>query len=172
MEHEHCGSCGFDGSEFDPDRLLAALHELGPNWDDLLSRAGSLLRERPAPGTWSAIEYAAHSRDITVLHLWGVEQALGGGEPIIPAVDDDLIESAAANYGDEDPRSVVVALADAANRMADLAADAGQLAWDRGITIGTSRNTVRRLLEHALHDSRHHVADVANGLTDLRGRPD
>jgi hypothetical protein len=41
--------------------------------------------------------------------------------------------------------------------------------WSRGLTIGDDRSDVRRLLEHALHDSQHHLADVERGLTTLRG---
>ena len=37
-----------------------------------------------------------------------------------------------------------------------------------GSTIGGERSDVRRLLEHALHDSQHHLADVERGLTQLR----
>ena len=41
-------------------------------------------------------------------------------------------------------------------------------AWSRGLTIGTDRSDVRRLLEHALHDSSHHLVDVERGLARLR----
>ena len=39
--------------------------------------------------------------------------------------------------------------------LAALADDAGPHVWSRGLTIGDSRSDVRRLLEHALHDSLH-----------------
>jgi len=170
VEHELCPTCGFDGGDFDADRLLDALRRLGPRWGDLLGQAGALVAVRPAPETWSAIEYAAHSRDITTLHLWGVEQALVGDEPVLPEIAaDELIQSAAATYAGEDPQTVVGALAEAADRMAEVAGDAGERAWDRGMTLGASRSSVRRLLEHALHDSQHHLADVATGLDSLRG---
>jgi len=119
---------------------------------------------------WSAIEYAAHSRDITALHAYCVEQALTIDEPVFRAIEgDDLIEAAAATYGDLDPDDVATALATHATRLAQLAADAPRAAWSRGLTIGDSRSDVRRLVEHALHDSLHHVDDVERGLARLRG---
>jgi S-DNA-T family DNA segregation ATPase FtsK/SpoIIIE len=170
MGHERCDACGFDGADWDDGELLVALRALGPAWDALLSDAGPELRVRPAPATWSAIEYAAHSRDITALHVYGVEQALTGEEPVLPGIEADvLIESAAATYADADPVTVVSALGNHAGRLADLAAGAGPGSWGRGITIGTSRSDVRQLLEHALHDARHHLDDVARGLSALRG---
>ena len=56
-------------------------------------------------------------------------------------------------------------------RLADLAQESGPASWSRGITIGDSRSDVRGLLEHALHDSHHHLVDVDNGLAILRSRP-
>jgi hypothetical protein len=170
MEHERCEACGFDGATYDDAALLAAVRDLGPRWRALIASAGAELRLRPAPEVWSAIEYAAHSRDITALHGFGVEQALTIDEPVLPGIDaDELIESAAATYADADPEQVANALESEANRLAQLADDAGPEQWSRGLTIGDERAEVRRLLEHALHDSLHHVGDVERGLSSLQG---
>jgi len=170
MDHECCDACGFRGSRYDNASLIAALRQLGPSWRTVLDDAGSELRVRPEPQVWSAIEYAAHSRDITALHAFGVEQALTFHEPVYPAiVADDLIDAAAASYIGDDPEAVADALDAHACRLARTATDAGEQAWQRGLTIGDERSTVRRMLEHALHDSLHHVDDVERGLLLLRG---
>ena len=104
MEHEHCAACGFDGSRYSDEALLAAVRELGQKWKALLGNAGTDLRVRPQPRVWSAIEYAAHSRDITALHAFGVQQALTQDEPSYPPIEsDELIETAAAIYGEAAP---------------------------------------------------------------------
>jgi hypothetical protein len=125
-----------------------------------MATAGSALRTRPEPEVWSAIEYAAHSRDIIALHVYGVEIALTGDEPVLPPIGDDLMESAVATYADLDPELVVTQLATHASRLAEIADDAGSDVWSRGITIGDDRRDVRFMLEHALHDSVHHLGDV------------
>src|SRR5262249_16308245 len=131
--------------------------------------AGSELDIRPAPDTWSALEYAAHTRDVTALHVFGVEQALTGEEPEFPAIDGGaLIDTAGASYHDEDPRGGADGLEREARSPAQVAGDAGPEVWDRGITIGGERSTVRRLLEHALHDATHHLADAERGVQALR----
>jgi hypothetical protein len=168
MEHEVCAACDFDGSRYDADELLVAIRALGPRWQAMLAGAGDDLRRRPAPETWSAIEYAAHSRDITALHVFGVEQALTRDEPAFPAIAGDLADEAAADYNTEDTQSVLAALDASARKLASLAEDAGVGAWSRGLTIGAERSTVRRLLEHALHDSTHHLRDVEIGYASLR----
>jgi len=166
--HEHCDQCGFDGAGYDDAALIEAVRELGPRWRQLLAAAGGELRARPDPQVWSALEYAAHSRDITALHCFGVEQALTRDEPEFPAIEaDELIDAAAATYAAAVPDDVVAALETHTTHLADLAA-AAPAAWDRGLTIGTERQTIRGLVEHALHDSLHHVDDVERGLQRIR----
>ena len=169
MEHERCDACGFNGAGYDNASLLDALRSLGHRWRSVLSETGPELHQRPEPAVWSAIEYAAHSRDVTALHVFGLEQALKLDEPSYPAIGDDLAESAAASYRDADPDLVLDDLDQKATRLAQLAEEAGHDRWSRGLTIGGDRSDVRRLLEHALHDSLHHVDDVERGLARLRG---
>ena len=169
MDHEHCDACDFDGASYEPNPLLDAIRELGPRWRRILLDAGDELRVRPAPQTWSALEYAAHSRDVTALHVFGVEQALTIDEPRFPEIDGSgLVERAAESYTAEDPHVVAMELEDETQKLADLAAAAGPDSWSRGITVGDSHSDVRFLLEHALHDSHHHLVDVRNGLAVLR----
>jgi hypothetical protein len=163
VEHESCEQCGFDGASYGDDALLASIRDLGPRWRALIATAGDKLRRRPAPEVWSALEYAAHSRDITGIHAFGVEHALTNDEPVLPPLDGEtLIASAASTYNDEDLSAVLDALAAEANR---LAANAEiDRNWERGLTVGDARMPVRRMLEHALHDSEHHLDDVTRGL--------
>jgi hypothetical protein len=170
VEHETCNACGFDGADYDDAELLARLRGLGPSWRAVLDGAGSELRIRPAEGVWSAIEYAEHSRDVTALHAFGVEQALTQDEPVFPAVEPGLADAAAVAYGAADPGEVVAALDAAARQLAAHADEAGTDAWSKGLTLGDERVDVRRLLEHALHDSTHHLDDVERGFAQLRGQ--
>jgi S-DNA-T family DNA segregation ATPase FtsK/SpoIIIE len=168
--HEQCDACSFDGAAFSDSQLLDALRALGDRWHTLLASAGGHLRTRPAPATWSAIEYAVHSRDVTRLHAYGVEQALTVDEPRFAPIGDDVINDAVSTAGSADPVEVCDELSAAARRLAQLADDAGVDRWNRGLTVGDARSDVRRLLEHALHDSHHHLDDVERGLATLAAR--
>ncbi len=170
MEPERCEACGFDGARDDEGPLLDAVLAQGPAWRTLLTGAGPELRLRPQPEVWSAVEYAAHTRDVLALHVFGVDQALTVDEPAYPPVGQDLVDSAATTYGQAGADEVAAELTVQAQRLAQLARDAGSGAWTRGLTLGETRMDVRRLLEHALHDSMHHVDDVERGLVQLRHR--
>src|SRR5262249_34261146 len=146
MAHETCEQCHFDGGTYDDEKLLVAIRELGPRWREALAASGDHLRVRPAPAVWSPLEYAAHTRDITARHLCGVEQALTGTEPMLPAVEPGLADAAADDYAEEDPELVAAAIEREANRLAAVAEAAGTDRWKCGITLGTNRSDVRQLL--------------------------
>jgi hypothetical protein len=122
--HERCEACSFDGAAYTDTDLLESLRTLGERWRHQLVAADVRLRTRPAATTWSAIEYAAHSRDVTALHAYGVEQALTGAEPTFPPISDDGANQAASTYGDADPDEVADELTTSALRLAQLADDA------------------------------------------------
>jgi S-DNA-T family DNA segregation ATPase FtsK/SpoIIIE len=167
-EHERCDACGFDGARYDDVALLEAVRALGGQWRVALDSAGAELRLRPAPEVWSALEYAAHTRDIVALHVYGVNEAVTGSETVFPPLAADFADTAAVGYADADVDMVASELDERARRLAQVAEDAGTDAWTRGITVGTSRSDVRRMLEHVLHDATHHLDDVERGLARLR----
>ena len=86
-DHETCDQCGFDGADYDDALLLDELRALGSRWRALLTCAGGAVGERPAPRVWSPLEYAAHSRDVAALHVFGVQEALAEGRPALLEID-------------------------------------------------------------------------------------
>ena len=80
------------------------------------------------------------------------------------------MQSASASYAAQDRGVVGVELENQTGKLADLAEKSGSTSWSRGITIDDSRSDVRFLLEHALHDSYHHLVDVERGLSILKSR--
>ena len=65
-----CEECGFSHQSLPVDDASAALRELGRRYRIPLSRGlkgedlDALLRAHPLEGTWSALEYACHYRDV------------------------------------------------------------------------------------------------------------
>ena len=169
MVYEQCENCGFDASLLSDEELLSALDNLGPAWREHLVDAASHLRTRPAPQVWSAVEYAAHSRDITALHLFGVREALTGREMDFGELpSDELMTETARPYNDLTVEEILTTLSSDAVSMAGIARDAGVGTWENGLRVGGQRQTVRQLLAHALHDSRHHLVDIERNLVLLR----
>ena len=63
---ETCDECGFDAADYTHQDLFGTLRALAPMWRTMTEgMPPSVVVARPASHTWSALEYAAHSRDIT-----------------------------------------------------------------------------------------------------------
>ncbi len=163
-EIEACDECAFVSSDYTRQDLLGTLRAVSPMWRTMVEGVdGEVLGRRPAPEVWSALEYAAHTRDIT-----GVLAIMAGfaiefdhpdldGEPTPPdgmaapevppsiEVAIDEVESAAARFHDG------VARLDAAD-------------WDRAVSLDGHERDVTWILGHAVHDATHHLKDVGRIL--------
>ncbi|HUQ40052.1 MAG TPA: DinB family protein [Acidimicrobiales bacterium] len=132
----------------------------------------AILRRRPAPGVWSALEYAAHTRDAIGFYRDRINLVLDTDRPQL-ATEDFAAVTEARRYHDEDPANtadgiemVCVALNDRLSRL-----DAEQ--WDR-VGIGSADGgedrdrTVRVLAVRALHEGHHHLLDIGRVLRAAR----
>src|SRR3954470_1734396 len=66
----HCEECGYDYGEVSVADAVDGIRELGRKYEAPLTRGlkgeslDELLRAHPLEGTWSALEYACHMRDV------------------------------------------------------------------------------------------------------------
>ena len=127
VDPERCDACGFDGSGYDDAALLDALRALGPSWQAPPRRRRRRASPTAGGGGLVGLEYAAHSRDITELHVFGVEQALTGEEPVLRRSSNDVASTPfRSTTTASDPDAVTeAALTRASTRLAQLAGDAG-----------------------------------------------
>ncbi|MCU1346453.1 MAG: hypothetical protein JWL70_2719, partial [Acidimicrobiia bacterium] len=97
---DHCDECGFDARSMSIEEVAAALRQLPPEISATVAAASDEhLRTRPAPASWSAIEYLGHLRDLMAYHRWLIEQALSQDRPVMPPADPD---AAVADSGYQD----------------------------------------------------------------------
>ncbi len=173
MSEPGCEECGFDDEALDPAAIPAALRSFAKRYRAPLSRflpgedGDSLVRERPAPDTWSALEYAAHVRDVFGNYQRWIRQILAEDRPVLegPAPDDLAVER---KYGDDDPAAVAEALAANAERLAALVETVPADGWDR---VGLRRDEERSVLllaRRAVHEGSHHLLDIGRGLRAVR----
>ena len=87
---ETCAQCGFDGSEYTHLDLLGTLRAITPMWRTMTEgMPPRILSARPAAETWSAMEYAAHSCDVTEVMGRLVHFALTSDDPRIDGAPPD-----------------------------------------------------------------------------------
>ncbi|MGI8808734.1 MAG: DinB family protein [Acidimicrobiales bacterium] len=168
-----CEECGFDDEALDPADAPAAIRSFAKRYRMPLTRflrdedGDALVRQRPAPEVWSALEYAAHVRDVFESYDRWIHQILDADRPVLEGPSpDDLADE--RRYNDDDPAAVAEALAANAERLAVTVETAPADGWDRvGLRRGEERS-VRLHARRAVHEGNHHLLDIGRGLRAVR----
>jgi hypothetical protein len=175
MTEPPCEECGFSYESLAPAEIPAAIRSFAKRYRAPLTRflpgedGDALVRERPAPSTWSALEYAAHVRDVFSSYAGWITQTLTEDRPVLNGLaPDDL--AAERRYNDDDPAAVAAALAANAERLAATVEAVPDDGWDR---VGLRRDRERSVLfssRRAVHEGSHHLLDVGRSLRAVRDR--
>lgn len=173
---EDCAECGFVATVVSPSSAEAAVHALGGRYQAVLAGAGreeitdAVLRRRRDADTWSALEYAAHMRDVIALWGWALHRTLTEDRPQLPPADPDLPDraAAAAAYNDQDPLLVSQELSENAERMAKKVATIKPDQWHRVALFGDAEVTPLWIVRKVAHEGHHHLQDIDRSLRVVR----
>ena len=173
MIDTRCEECGFDYEAVDPAAVPAALRSFAKRYRAPLSRflpgedGDALVRQRPAEGTWSALEYAAHVRDEFANFDRWIRQCLADEGPTLegPGPDDLAAER---RYNEDDPPAVAESVAANAERLAATVETVPADGWQRrGLRRGEDWS-VLLMARRAVHEGSHHLLDIGRGLRGVR----
>lgn len=158
-----CPECEADVRSFPRDEIGTLVRANAAEWDAVLDAPADELRRRPRPDKWSALEYAAHVRDVYDLYLFRLNLMLTEDGPAYPNWDQD--ETAVAErYNEQDPVEVRRQLAVAGTALADRWDGVGDDDWQRtGYRSDGAEFTVETFARYLIHDPIHHLWDVRNG---------
>lgn len=153
-----CPECGYDASAVDISAVPDLARGLAARWPAVLARSDVAVR--PNDSTWSALEYAAHVRDVFRIFLTRLGLMLDEDDPRFPNWDQD--ETAIAErYNEQDPATVSAELLAAGAAIADAFAAVPADSWGRrGSRSDGVEFTVASLARYFVHDPTHHLWDV------------
>jgi DinB superfamily len=164
--YDTCEECGFvyDAERHQPlDELLRAV---GPRYRAILGADADALRDRPAPETWSALEYACHVRDVLLVQRDRIYVTLVEDTPsFAPMYREERV--AFARYNEQHPALVAEQLDVACGLIADAFSVLGDEQLARGCKYNYPVPAVRSLRWlglHTLHECEHHAGDAARSL--------
>jgi hypothetical protein len=169
-----CEECGFVYDDLAGADAPAALRAFARRYRAPLTRflpgedGDALVRRRPAPETWSALEYAAHMRDVFGNYDRWVQQILLEDRPALegPTPDELAVER---RYNDDDPRAVADAVAANAESLAATFEKVPDDGWERvGVRWGHEERSVLLHARRAVHEGNHHLLDIGRGLRAVR----
>jgi DNA segregation ATPase FtsK/SpoIIIE, S-DNA-T family len=131
----------------------------------------TVLRTRPDPTTWSALEYTCHIRDVLFVQRDRLYVALASDDATWPPMFRDA-RPALARYNEQHPATVLGHLRVATELAAQAfgALDDAQLA--RTFTYNypePATHDVVWLGRHVIHEAEHHLADVHRVLAAVAG---
>jgi S-DNA-T family DNA segregation ATPase FtsK/SpoIIIE len=166
---DHCDECGLVYADISPAEIPGRLRDLGPAYQARLARDSALLRRRPAPDVWSALEYAGHVRDVLIFQRTRLALALREDCPTFTSMGREE-RAEREQYNEQDPAVVGAELTAAASAIAaDFAAldDAG---WRRTGIYNWPERAERSMLwlgRHTVHEGEHHLADLDRVLAGV-----
>jgi len=164
-----CPECGLDYDSIQPGDAAVAIRSFPRRYREALSAARTsaggddVVRERPEPATWSALEYTAHVADFFGVFSHIVDRMYAEEKPTLEMPDPDD-RAAVANYNAKDPDATLQELDAAA---AKLAADVERLdheAWHRTATFPWGERDILTMVRNAVHEGSHHLRDINRGL--------
>ncbi len=153
-----CPECGFDPAAQGLEDLPRLFRDTAVTWSEVCARAD--VRERPAPGVWSPLEYACHVRDVHELFAQRLRLMLDQDAPTFANWDQDAT-AIERDYPGQDPGEVAVALVEGAGAVAGIYASVTDATRGRrGTRSNGDEFTVESLGTYHLHDVVHHLHDV------------
>jgi DinB superfamily len=168
-----CPECGFDFDATDPRGAADLVREFPARYRVPLERSlpgedlDALVRARPAEGSWSALEYACHTRDTFTLYERRIAVTLDKDRPVFSrmhrdqlAIDDD--------YNRQHPAYVVDSLAESATSLARALDAIPPDGWAR---VGVREDlpmTIDWMARNVVHEGRHHLLDIGRALRAAR----
>ncbi len=169
-----CDECGFDPAAKTDADLVAAIDGYVRKYRAPLTRflpnedGPALLRRRPAPEVWSALEYAGHTRDVLAFYRNRIQLVLDEDQPQLEGGGFDAVPP---TYNEADPAMVAAGFEAEAKALAGVLETLDETQWQR---VGRASDgsgaerTVRVLAERAVHDAHHHLLDIGRSLRSAR----
>jgi hypothetical protein len=171
-----CQECSFSFDATQPSTVAESIAKVGKRLRAPLSRGlkdedlDAVLRTRPEPDHWSALEYACHVRDAMQLNVERFHAVLDSDTPPeFEALrrDEVVVER---NYNGQDPAAVAdeidavsAALATAIGRVPDDG-------WGRFGTRDGLEFSLDWMARNVQHEVDHHMLDIGRTLRTVRGR--
>lgn len=171
-----CEECGFDYEALGHDEAVAALAGLGRRYRAPLTRflpgedGPAMLRAHALEGTWSALEYACHVRDVLAVQAERIDLALKEDEPSLePMRREERVTE--MRYNEQDPVAVADELAANGAALAELGTGLDEGARSRTLVYHDyGVQSVEWVLVHTVHEGEHHLLDIGRVLRAARGR--
>jgi DinB superfamily len=169
---DRCDECGFVYTDHSSAGVVNDLASLAPRYGERLrtapgeTRRAELLRRRPRPDVWSALEYACHVRDVLLAQRERTFLALVEDCPsFAPIYRNERVSL--ARYTAEDPDRVATQIDVALDLLNHALVGMDGAGWRRQCVYNfpvPSERSILWLAQHTLHEGEHHLLDIDRSI--------
>jgi hypothetical protein len=172
-----CPECGLDYDRIAALDTIAAVRSYPRRYrealfgfsDETSEDPDAVVRRRPDPSTWSALEYTAHVRDLLAWTAAAVRRLNREREPVVEGFDPDGRARADA-YNAQDVTDVLDGMGEAAQQLANALGEVDANDWGRTGTFPWGERDILTTARNATHEGSHHLRDVERVLRAVIGR--
>lgn len=155
-----CPDCGADVGNLSMATVAELNQRCAAGFAAILRRESQWVHERPAPSTWSPLEYACHVRDVFRLFAKRLELMLSTDDPLFANWDPNMT-ALDSEYHLADADLVSTEILEAGNEIAAQFAALHPDQWQRpGRRSDGASFSVLTFARYEIHDPLHHLWDV------------
>ncbi len=169
-----CPECGLDFDTIKPLDTIRAVRSFPYRYRSLIKElyqqepdAEGIMRRRPNPETWSALEYTAHVADVLDKFAPTIRRIVVEDNPTIPSFDTEgRVDLEAYNK---------LAVPEALSRLESSCSDVGMTLdclgaedWARTGQFPFGERDALAMARNAVHEGSHHLRDIEHELEPMR----
>ena len=169
-----CPECGLDYDTISAADGIVAIRTFPRRYRSALAAAledesdAGLIRRRPEPEVWSALEYTAHVVDVLGGTATWIGEVRTKDNPTLTMPEGGLFGDVEAGGGT--PEGVLGALEGAATDLVAELEKVDAMEWHRSGTFPWGERDLLITMRNAVHEGSHHLRDVEQVLDRARGR--
>ncbi|MGQ0743567.1 MAG: DinB family protein [Acidimicrobiales bacterium] len=166
----HCSQCDLDVSALAHHELVGRLRVMPRRYRQMLKEATAwridpegMLRSRPEPEMWSALEYTAHAADMIDLLSPAIQLIQVEENPTVYFFD-PREQAEEMEYNEWTTTEVLSRLETACADLSAIIEFVGHQQWVRRGRFPWAEQDIRASAEQAVHEGHHHLHDVERVL--------
>ena len=169
-----CPECGLDYDTISPSDAKVAIRSFPRRYRSAVAGAleddadEGLIRRRPDPTTWSALEYTVHVADLYESFASAFRKMYEQDKPTISDMWDPDERVTSERYNEQDPMAAIDRLDAAAETLAKVLDGVGAEGWSRTATFPWGERDLLMMTRNAVHEGSHHLRDVERVLEAAR----
>ena len=168
-----CPECGVDYGTLHPPFAINTIKSFPRRYTEALAPAApsedneTVIRTRPEPSVWSALEYTAHAAGLMDEFAVTVKRMYAEDHPTIDFNDPDVLVNT-EKWNEQAKGDVLARLSTNCDELVGQCERVDAHGWTREATFPWGDRDLLTMVQNAAHEGVHHLQDVEKVLAKVR----